>query len=264
MAGLLDDPTGYLSGLLGAGWNRFRGVDPATGEADYWKRGGLAGLLGMPSWDEQPKTDIAMGFTGSTTPAVKGILGAVSGAGKNMIDDLASRVAGGAEGLGYKVGREGSNLSSSQYLTLSHPALEDAVRIRIADHSLPPTYARQHGPADIELGPHGEATGWENALANLARRVGADVPRDAAEEIARAAAEREALAAVDASRAAAYAERSARKEAAFAAAPESSEAARIADLRARLADPQVTGNQRKKLNGKLRDALSRVNVQSPD
>lgn len=73
--GLLDsDLAPMLGGLLSSGWSRFRGVDPATGEADYWKRGGLAGLLGMPSWDEQPKTDIAMGFAGATTPAVKGLL----------------------------------------------------------------------------------------------------------------------------------------------------------------------------------------------
>lgn len=76
--GLLDsDLAPMLGGLLSSGWNRFRGVDPATGEADYWKRGGLSGLLGMPSWDEQPKTDIAMGFAGSTTPAVKGLIGAL-------------------------------------------------------------------------------------------------------------------------------------------------------------------------------------------
>lgn len=73
--GLLDsDLAPMLGGLLSSGWNRFRGVDPATGETDYWKRGGLAGLLGMPSWDEQPPTDIAMGFAGSTTPAVKGLM----------------------------------------------------------------------------------------------------------------------------------------------------------------------------------------------
>ena len=98
MAGLLDDPAGYLSGLLGAGWNRFRGVDPATGEADYWKRGGLAGLLGMPSWDEQPKTDIAMGFAGSTTPAVKG-LGAA-----RLPMDAASRLARARE-MGFDTSR---------------------------------------------------------------------------------------------------------------------------------------------------------------
>ncbi len=54
--------------LSGAG-ERFRGVDPATGEADYWKRGGLAGVLGMPSALEQSPQDIAMSFAGATTPA---------------------------------------------------------------------------------------------------------------------------------------------------------------------------------------------------
>lgn len=54
--------------------DRFRGVDPQTGEADYWGRGGLAGLLGMPSALEQSPQDIAMGFAGATTPAVKGLL----------------------------------------------------------------------------------------------------------------------------------------------------------------------------------------------
>jgi hypothetical protein len=77
--GLLDSELApMIGGLLGEGWRRFRGVDPATGEANYWKRGGLAGLLGMPSWDEQSPTDIAMGFAGSTTPAVKGIAGALA------------------------------------------------------------------------------------------------------------------------------------------------------------------------------------------
>jgi len=68
MAGLLDDPTGYVGGLLGEAWKRFRGVDPQTGQPDYWNRGGVAGLLGMPSWDQQSPTDIAMGFAGATTP----------------------------------------------------------------------------------------------------------------------------------------------------------------------------------------------------
>ena len=54
----------------------FRGVDPETGEADYWKRGGLAGLLGMPSALEQSPQDIAMGFAGSVTPKVGGLLSA--------------------------------------------------------------------------------------------------------------------------------------------------------------------------------------------
>jgi len=78
MVGLLDDPSGYVGGLLGEAWKRFRGVDPQTGQADYFNRGGLAGLLGMPSWDEQSPTDIAMGFAGSTTPALKGVAGALA------------------------------------------------------------------------------------------------------------------------------------------------------------------------------------------
>jgi len=53
--------------------DRFRGTDPETGETDYWNRGGLAGLLGMPAWYEQSPVDIAMGFAGSTTPAVKAL-----------------------------------------------------------------------------------------------------------------------------------------------------------------------------------------------
>ena len=51
-----------LMGYARQGVNDFRGVDPATGEADYWKRGGLAGLLGMSSALEQSPQDIAMGF----------------------------------------------------------------------------------------------------------------------------------------------------------------------------------------------------------
>lgn len=65
-----------LMGYARQGVNDFRGVDPATGEADYWKRGGLAGLLGMSSALEQSPQDIAMGFAGSVTPKVGGLLSA--------------------------------------------------------------------------------------------------------------------------------------------------------------------------------------------
>jgi len=49
--------------------DRFRGLDPATGETDYWGRGGLSGMLGMEPWYNAPPQEIAEGFAGSITPA---------------------------------------------------------------------------------------------------------------------------------------------------------------------------------------------------
>lgn len=49
---------------------RFRGMDE-TGETDYWGRGGLAGMLGMEPWYNAPPQEIALGFAGAITPAVR-------------------------------------------------------------------------------------------------------------------------------------------------------------------------------------------------
>jgi len=77
---MADDYGPMVKALLGpqsrAALDRFRGVDPETGETDYWGRGGLAGLMGMPSALEQSPQDVAMGFAGSVTPKVGGLLSA--------------------------------------------------------------------------------------------------------------------------------------------------------------------------------------------
>lgn len=78
-----------IARLLRGATDGLRGVDPSTGEADYWARGGLSGLMGLPAWNEGlpgprapgedlsvPRTptegdmDFAMGFAGGITPKV--------------------------------------------------------------------------------------------------------------------------------------------------------------------------------------------------
>lgn len=85
--------------------DRFLGVDPATGEADYWKRGGLAGMLGMEPWYNAPPQEIAEGFVGSITPAkgaalLKGAskpIRAYHGSPHDFLPERLVRGQGGAE-----------------------------------------------------------------------------------------------------------------------------------------------------------------------
>lgn len=119
--------------------------------------------------------------------------------------DLANKIGSYAGQLGYSVEPQGSALSRSSYLSLSHDALPDTtVKVRVSDHDLPPSYGPP-GDYDVHYGaPRQFSTDWINAVADLARRVNQQVPapiqsqltrmanlqaaRDAADAQARAAA----------------------------------------------------------------------------
>lgn len=79
-----------IARVLRGAADRFRGVDPQTGETDYWGRGGLSGMLGMEPWYSAPPEEIAMGFMGAITPAVK----ALSSALPEVMPRMASALSG--------------------------------------------------------------------------------------------------------------------------------------------------------------------------
>lgn len=168
------------------------------------------------------------------------------------IPGTAKKLAKMASEMGYSVGHDASNVSRSQYLTLDHPSLDSSLKIRIADHSLPPSYPNS---ANIEVGPHGEAVGWANAISALARRIGAPVPGEAASQLAQDEAERIAQEKLTQERSAAYQANQRARAKALENIQNSPNAARVAELQKRLNDPSITGNARKKLNAKLREAL---------
>lgn len=172
--------------------------------------------------------------------------------GEFDIPAIADHLSRMAEDMGFRVGRESSNLSKSEYLHLEHPNLENGLKIRIADHSLPPSYPNS---ANIEVGPHGEATGWANAIDWLARKIGVQTPEPAASQLAADEAENVRMRQLQAERTAAYVDSQRARAAALEGVKNSPNADRIAELQAKLADRSITGNQRKKLNEKLRNAL---------
>lgn len=125
-----------------------------------------------------------------------------------------------------------SGASGSNYLHLARPSgrvdkygdpIMDHVKLRISDHDLPPSYKRNIGEADYDVGISGKARAdeqgdWADAIGWLARRAGIE-PRGPAKSI---------IAKRTAERAAADAERTAR----LAAEP-SPDAIRAAETAAR-------------------------------
>jgi hypothetical protein len=100
----------------------------------------------------------------------------VAGTSAPKPSSIAARIAGYAEKLGYQVDRSGSAQSSSSYLTLSHDALPDSLKVRVADHNLPPSYGP---PGDYDVHarlPREESINWAQAVRGLANKVGAEVP----------------------------------------------------------------------------------------
>jgi len=120
---MADDYGPMVKALLGpqsrAALDRFRGVDPATGETDYWGRGGLAGLMGMPSALEQSPQDVAMGFAGSVTPKVGGVLPMTEAARMSRSRQLGFNTdtfhASDADFGAFNMKRLGSNTDSSPW-----------------------------------------------------------------------------------------------------------------------------------------------------
>jgi len=91
---------------------------------------------------------------------------------------IADRLAAILERHGCIVRRTGSALSTSRYVYASTED-GDEIKIRIADHVARPTYERDHGAADIEVGNHDMASrsGALDAAGAALSRLG--VPPDA-------------------------------------------------------------------------------------
>ncbi|WP_414902474.1 hypothetical protein ACMT1E_04390 [Sphingomonas flavalba] len=90
----------------------------------------------------------------------------------------AETIARQLRAAGFQVARDGSNLSSSQYVTASmHDADDEAIvepyKIRVSDHDLPPSY----GSADYDVGPHSLAcSDWTRVVVRLCEMAGVAVP----------------------------------------------------------------------------------------
>lgn len=83
--------------------------------------------------------------------------------------------------------------SSSRYFIVR--VGDDDVKIRIADHDLPPTWKSIHGEADYEVGKHFEAThdNVADLVVDLCSRAGRPVPRCVKAAVARAELKRRAF-----------------------------------------------------------------------
>ncbi len=96
----------------------------------------------------------------------------------------ADLIAHNLAAAGFCVGRDGSALSSSQYVTAAiydddddGVTIFDQVKIRVSDHVLPPTYGQMNGWADFEVGPHMEACDdWTRIVVRLCADAGLTAP----------------------------------------------------------------------------------------
>ncbi len=101
--------------------------------------------------------------------------------------DIAQRIVDHAKDMGYYALRDSSKLSASKYVGLAHDKLPDqTVKVRVSGHDLPQSYG---SPGDLDVytneRPSGTGIHWTDAIANLAGRVGSDVPALAKREITR-------------------------------------------------------------------------------
>ena len=79
------------------------------------------------------------------------------------IDDIANYVHRHLKAAGASCELHYSSHGTSVYIFASSEdedgdILAGPIKIRVSDHDLPPTYGQMHGWADIEVGPHPEAT----------------------------------------------------------------------------------------------------------
>jgi len=135
----------------------------------------------------------ALGGYGSAAMAIPmmALPGTVAGVkkGVGVVAD-ADNLADALKRMGIRVERKGSGLSDSQYLNVSHGENPD-LRVRIADHQIPPTYERSHGVPDFEIGhgyiPETGVSGenaWLDVLDGISKRTGVTPPDDLAKLIA--------------------------------------------------------------------------------
>ncbi|MFQ5535623.1 MAG: hypothetical protein ACE5EM_12470 [Sphingomonadales bacterium] len=91
-----------------------------------------------------------------------------------------------AHRIGYSVDSYFSDCGTSRYLYTSSD--DCYFKVRVADHSLPPTHTILRGRADFEVGPHQEASGdWLDCILWLARQSGAELPASIRRQVTRRA-----------------------------------------------------------------------------
>lgn len=108
--------------------------------------------------------------------------------GLKKTDEISDYMESKLNNLGFKTERHYSGLSGSEYLTItnfSEMTGEESgynggeLKIRIADHDLPPSYDGLHGYHDFDIisegknrgGNDGHATSYENVLKSLAGKI---------------------------------------------------------------------------------------------
>lgn len=147
----------------------------ALGQGDYMR----AGARGIDAFTA------ALG----TLPFVPYFAGMASKPSTYQIGD---RIRKYATEMGWEVTDTArSGASGSNYLNLARPSgkvdkygdpIMDHVKLRISDHDLPPSYKRNIGEADYDVGVGGkgradEQGGWADAVGWLARRAGVEPPK---------------------------------------------------------------------------------------
>ena len=165
--------------------------------------------------------------------------------------NVAERIAKYAQQLGYEV-RTFASDGGSYYVELSYGDEDhvEALKVRIADHDLPPTYAGTFGRADFEVGPHsrGHVDGWKGVVSDLAERMKKPVPARVSSGLAQDRAKQQAKAAQQKQAAALYLERS------------KAHAAPVDAEMRRLGLEGLSGRARKKARQKIRKKLGLVNT----
>ena len=99
------------------------------------------------------------------------LAGSVAPGGAMSAGKIAGQIEKYASHLGYGVERSGSNISGSKYLSLTHEALGEPLKVRISDHDLPPSYGP---PGDYDVRP---VDAWQDVVKSLADRVGQPMPK---------------------------------------------------------------------------------------
>lgn len=142
----------------GSLWDRARGVDPVTGKTDYWGRGGLAGMLGVPSALEglsgasydpvasprenlmaaahSPEVmDFALGFAGATTPKVGKPLDWSEMPFSRMQTSIAKRLGASKVGEGKAYNEAGRRAWGGGGIKSRYYRLPDGREMRISNHT---------------------------------------------------------------------------------------------------------------------------------
>jgi hypothetical protein len=114
--------------------------------------------------------------SGALTPAGEFLTNTLMGASSN-IKSIPQRIAQYAEGMGYNVARESSNISGSEYLSLLHDKLPDQnLKVRVSSHDLPSRYGSP-GDYDVHAGaPRDTSVDWKYVVQDLAQKAGVPVP----------------------------------------------------------------------------------------